>query len=76
MRFIFFLLAFVGMSGKCYAEWNMNQVDKKYSIVRNQCIVETMPKTRHQGGLPICYAAVAATLLDEFKCYEKDNKIV
>lgn len=52
----------------------MNAVDPKYSVAKNECIIDTMPKTRNQGGLPICYAAVSAMLLDEFQCYARNNR--
>lgn len=55
------------------AEWNMNPVDRKYTKVTEQCVIETMPKTLHQGGLPICYAAAAALLSDEYNCFRKSN---
>ena len=73
MRFVYFILALVGATSHCHAQSTLKAVDKKYTITKEQCIVETMPSTRNQGGLGICYAAAAATLLDEYKCYRKNN---
>ncbi|WP_156668102.1 hypothetical protein [Rhizobium bangladeshense] len=52
----------------------MTPVDRKYTKVVERCVIETMPKTLNQGGLPICYAAAATLLGDEYNCFRKGNK--
>ena len=56
------------------AVYNLDAVNKKYTEARGECVVETMPATLDQGGLPFCYAATAALLANEFKCFTYGNK--
>lgn len=61
------------VSSAAFADYNLNPVNSKYTKIVEECEVPTMPKARVQGGLPICYAASAAVMLDEYTCFKNNN---
>jgi hypothetical protein len=69
-----------GFAVPAFADYNLDPVNSKYKYAKelspgqSECVIKTMPSTRSQDALSICFAAAAATMIDEFQCYVNKNE--